>query len=327
MYMEMKYLKHLQCGRSQRSCRLLRRLPTIRAEMDRAGVGFVYKEEPKETWSPALLAAAEPAAAPPAAVVPKGAAHEPGEAATLAPDEQAMLEKIQQRLKDGAQVVVVIRSGRDGQEKNEVIGLNHPSPAFRANWQPPTAVAGTCTTPPWSGRRSWSGTRRLVISTTSRSPAADRPVRKSLRRRGASNIDDHLGQPAVAVAHDLQAVPGDGLHFHVELMPGRVDRLALGRGRQALGADGHREAGQQQPPRLENIKQLGQPIAEQFVGLCSGDGQLDGFAELHLVQVGHHDGEQRPGGLGEKIIQALGPRPQPHVGGVLEEFVHAAFLG
>ena len=38
-------------------------LPTIRAEMDRAGVDFVYKEEPKETWTPALLAAAAPPAA------------------------------------------------------------------------------------------------------------------------------------------------------------------------------------------------------------------------------------------------------------------------
>ena len=159
-------------------------LPTIHAEMDRAGVGFVYKEEPKETWSPALLAAADPPAAPPAAVAAKGAAHEPGEAATLAPGEQAALEKIQRRLKEGAEVVVVIRNGRDGQEKNEVIRLDHASPAFLANWQPPTAAAGTCTTPPWSGRRSWSGTRKLVISTTSRSPRADRPVRSRSAAEG-----------------------------------------------------------------------------------------------------------------------------------------------
>ena len=50
--------------------------------------------------------------------------------------------------------------------------------------------------------------------------------------RAISNIDDDFRQPAVAGSLDFQAVPGDGLDLHVELMPGRVHRLAAGGGLQ-----------------------------------------------------------------------------------------------
>ncbi len=207
---------------------LMAALPTIYAVMDRANVAFLYKEEPKGTWSPA--APETPAAAPPSALCHPVAGRggqavrrEADDPAGLAPDEQSAWDEIQRCRKDGAEVVCIINS-RDGQGKSKVIVLDHhPSPAFLTLLKAPQP-------PPWKsvgrGRRSWNGTPRPAIATTSRSQA---PPRAS-----DSNIHDHFGQPAVAVTDDLQAVPGDGLHFHVELMPLGVDRFALRRGLQTV---------------------------------------------------------------------------------------------
>jgi hypothetical protein len=109
-------------------------LPTIQAEMDQANVAFIYKEEPKGTWSPATQAS-RPASAlcavpsPPAAA--KQSAVEADETAQLAPGEQAAWDEIQRHRKEGDQVVCIINS-RDRQGKSEVIMLDHVSPAFLA---------------------------------------------------------------------------------------------------------------------------------------------------------------------------------------------------
>jgi thiol-disulfide isomerase/thioredoxin len=105
-------------------------LPTIHAEMDRANVAFLYKEEPKGTWSPAappsamcvVRSRATPAKEPPA---------EADQAAKLAPGEQAAWDEIQRCRKDGAKFVCIINS-RDREGKSEMIMLDHVSPAFLA---------------------------------------------------------------------------------------------------------------------------------------------------------------------------------------------------
>jgi thiol-disulfide isomerase/thioredoxin len=131
-------------------------LPTIYAEMDRAGVSFAYKEEPKLAIAPVLLASADAPAAlgqlPPQALPMGGVGLSPGgtglspvpaEAGAEAPamteparppklpaGEQAALDEIQRRLKEGAEVICVIRNGRDPKAKSEVLMLNHASPAL-----------------------------------------------------------------------------------------------------------------------------------------------------------------------------------------------------
>ncbi len=74
-------------------------LLTLQAELDRAKLGFVYKEPSKATWSPAAPAGAGPSsvAVSTAPLLPlKEPGREPGAAAKLAPGEQAALEKIRQ---------------------------------------------------------------------------------------------------------------------------------------------------------------------------------------------------------------------------------------
>jgi thiol-disulfide isomerase/thioredoxin len=120
-------------------------LPTIYAEMDRAGVAFLYKEEPKAAATPIALVSAEtpaaspswslPAAAPlslpapPANLAAAAGAVEAGEAAKLAPGEQAAWDEIHRHLQEGDKVVCVIQNVRDPQAKSEVIMLGNEAGA------------------------------------------------------------------------------------------------------------------------------------------------------------------------------------------------------
>ena len=51
-------------------------------------------------------------------------------AAGLNPSEQAAMDEIRRRLKEGAEVVCIVRSRRDPQSKSEVIMLDKASPEF-----------------------------------------------------------------------------------------------------------------------------------------------------------------------------------------------------
>jgi thiol-disulfide isomerase/thioredoxin len=116
-------------------------LGSVYAELDRAELSFIYKspaESPTGTL-PAVatdrLASGELPAMP--REMPRGgglassgpplAAEAP---AALAPAEQAALEEIRRKLKDGAEVVCVIRSRNNAGAKSEVIMLDRASPEF-----------------------------------------------------------------------------------------------------------------------------------------------------------------------------------------------------
>ncbi len=96
-------------------------LPTIYAALDGANVGFVYKQSAAAPAALAVVAPA-PAASPPMSPVP------PIETpAKLASGEQAAMEEIQRRIKEGNEVVCIIRNQ---QGKSEVLMLDHVSRAF-----------------------------------------------------------------------------------------------------------------------------------------------------------------------------------------------------
>ena len=101
-------------------------LPTIYAELDRAAVGFVYKE-PAKAAPPAALAVADP---PPAPSRPMSPVPPIEPQAKLASGEQAAMDEIQRRLKEGDEVVCIIRNRRDQQGKSEVLMLDHVSREF-----------------------------------------------------------------------------------------------------------------------------------------------------------------------------------------------------
>ena len=92
-------------------------LGSIYAELDRASLSFIYKTPASPETPPAMLAQA-PAAAPPEAV------------AGMPQHEQAAMEEIRRKLKDGAEVVCVIRSRNNPGTKSEVIMLDRASPEF-----------------------------------------------------------------------------------------------------------------------------------------------------------------------------------------------------
>jgi thiol-disulfide isomerase/thioredoxin len=97
-------------------------IDTICAQLDQAKLAFVYQSpqgyEGVNGASPMPSGVKQPAA-------PSGVS-----AAALNPSEQAAMDEIRRRLKEGAEVVCVIRSRRDPQAKSEVIMLDKASPEF-----------------------------------------------------------------------------------------------------------------------------------------------------------------------------------------------------
>lgn len=75
-------------------------------------------------WSRARPSEGLPSSAPPAPRTP------PGDRPQLNTQEQAALDEIRQRLREGAEVVCVVRSRRDPQAKSEIIMLDQVSPSF-----------------------------------------------------------------------------------------------------------------------------------------------------------------------------------------------------
>jgi thiol-disulfide isomerase/thioredoxin len=134
-------------------------LGAIQAELDEQGLSRVYRPEPAGLAAPAAalaVAPAPPAAAPPAAparpsgalasVDPAAAGRPPltprteigspdraaatarpeaGAAAPLAPNVQDALDVIGRRMREGAEVVCIIRDRRDPQAKSQVITMDH----------------------------------------------------------------------------------------------------------------------------------------------------------------------------------------------------------
>ena len=122
-------------------------LASIHTELDRARLSYIYKPgdpgsatEPVSKAAPAALATVDPPPLPkqmPAASDPARAGEAPvrptavpgGAVAPLSIEEQAALEEIRRRLREGAEVICVVRS-RDPEAKSEVIILDRVSPAL-----------------------------------------------------------------------------------------------------------------------------------------------------------------------------------------------------
>lgn len=123
-------------------------LASIHTELDRVGLAYLYKSlgqgaiiEPADAGPPEGLAAADPPSlprqmpatsepAPLAALPAQPAAALVGEATSLSVEEQAALDEIRRRLREGAEVICVVRSRRDPAAKSEVIILDKVSPDF-----------------------------------------------------------------------------------------------------------------------------------------------------------------------------------------------------
>jgi hypothetical protein len=92
--------------------------------------------------SPVLLAA-EPAPTPramtpvPPVNVAPAAFAPPADGAQFVTGEQAAMEEIHRRVKEGAEVVCVIRNARDPQAKSEVIMLGGPKNVEETSWEVP----------------------------------------------------------------------------------------------------------------------------------------------------------------------------------------------
>src|SRR5262249_6112676 len=138
----------------------------------------------------------------------------------------------------------------------------------------------------------------------------------------ASNINDHLGQPAVAGLLYLQSMIRDRLDFVFQSVPAAVEPLAPCRAVQRAVRDLHLELAEQQVLHVEMIQQLLEPIEEEIVALLGLDVHLDAALRLNRAQ-GFDDGrEQGLGGFHEKRAEVRGADAQAQVGGVLESLVH-----
>lgn len=133
-------------------------LPAVHQLLDRNRLSFVYQQRgsvdalaaaptspPSSVAAPVAAPSAAPAPSqqPPmvragsssAAATASGAFPPPSNAAPVAPGEltpheQAALEELRTRLRDGAEVICVVRPRNDPQAKSEVIVLDRVSPAF-----------------------------------------------------------------------------------------------------------------------------------------------------------------------------------------------------
>lgn len=112
---------------------------TIRAELDRVQLAFIYRSpsvvpvgaSAAETSSnPVAIAAVAPPPMPGSMPGTNRMASPASERSGMSPHEQAALDEIRRRLKEGAEVVVVIRPRNNPGAKSEVIMLDRASPEF-----------------------------------------------------------------------------------------------------------------------------------------------------------------------------------------------------
>jgi thiol-disulfide isomerase/thioredoxin len=114
-------------------------LGAICAELDKAGLSFVYKTPAGVLGAPrempnerALAAAVPPPMSPPVNPVSWEMPSPPAAAprANLSPDEQAALDEIRRRRREGAEVVCIIRRRGDADARSEILMLENASPEF-----------------------------------------------------------------------------------------------------------------------------------------------------------------------------------------------------
>ncbi len=112
---------------------------TIRAELDRAQLAFIYRSPSvvpvgasvaEASLNPMALAAVAPPPMPGSMPGANRMASPASEPSGLSPREQAALDEIRRRLKEGAEVVCVIRPRNKPGAKSEVIILDRASPEF-----------------------------------------------------------------------------------------------------------------------------------------------------------------------------------------------------
>ncbi|MGA2034555.1 MAG: trypsin-like peptidase domain-containing protein [Thermoguttaceae bacterium] len=133
------------CNAADRSDRegLFAALGSLHAQLDQAGLAYIYKPRPAaihEGNTPATAVAAVPQAMPLAnvaqsvrtttplvEVAPGPTAVASGETGRLPPHAQAGMEELRRRLKEGAEIVCVIRNSHDPQAKSEVLMLDRGS--------------------------------------------------------------------------------------------------------------------------------------------------------------------------------------------------------
>lgn len=113
----------------------------IHAELDKAGLSYIYKSPPENPAPRAELAAVDPPPMPQR--MPRRWEHGPPAESPLRPGpasvddsprlsaaEQAALDEIRRRLQEGAEVLVLVRSRRDPLAKSEIFTLDNASPNF-----------------------------------------------------------------------------------------------------------------------------------------------------------------------------------------------------
>lgn len=108
-------------------------LGSIQAELDRAGLSYVYRTAPPSEAPAALAMSNEPAPTPmprPVEIQPTKAEAPAATSPRFSKDEQALLEELGRRVGEGAEVVCIVRPRNDPQGKSEVLLLDHASPAL-----------------------------------------------------------------------------------------------------------------------------------------------------------------------------------------------------
>lgn len=108
-------------------------LGSVHAQLDESGLSSIYQSRPGAANSGnSMLAAAPRVRIPTPATEPtvRGASAETTATVALAPGEQMALEDIRRQVKEGSEVVCIIRNGHDPNAKSQVITLDRASGAF-----------------------------------------------------------------------------------------------------------------------------------------------------------------------------------------------------
>ncbi|MCD4727624.1 MAG: trypsin-like peptidase domain-containing protein [Pirellulales bacterium] len=112
---------------------------TIRAELNQSQLAFIYRSPSvvpvgasaaEASLNPVAIAAVAPPPMPGSMPGANGMASPASEPSGLTPREQAALDEIRRRLKEGAEVVCIIRPRNKPGAKSEVIMLDRASPEF-----------------------------------------------------------------------------------------------------------------------------------------------------------------------------------------------------
>ncbi len=121
---------------------------------------------------------------------------------------------------------------------------------------------------------------------------------------------------------DFQTAPSNGFHLGIDVVPGRIDRLAPGRGRKPRRPHIDAIFRQHYTLGMKRIEQFRKPIMQQFFAIFAGNVERCFFDRSDGIEVRHHDREQASRDVREQIVQADGVCPNPDIGGVFKNFSH-----